>query len=116
VSKFHQLIFICTVAILSLFLRLGNTQPNTVEILCQKSFFTPNTIEVKKAEPVRLILKSVDVTHGFAIDDFEIAREIPAGPPTTIEFTPDRAGEFPFYCVVRCGKNHLKMRGTLIVR
>jgi cytochrome c oxidase subunit 2 len=62
-----------------------------------------------------LVLKSVDVTHGFAVDELDIAREIPAGPPTIIEFTPRAAGEFAFYCVVRCGKNHLKMRGALIV-
>jgi len=91
------------------------TAVNTVEILCRKSFYTPDVVRIKKGEPVVLILKSKDVTHGFAIDELDIAREVPPGAPVRIEFTPDRAGRFPFYCVVRCGKKHLEMRGTLIV-
>lgn len=92
-----------------------SSDTNTIEILCQKSHYTPDTIRLRKGEPVRFILKSVDVTHGFAIDDLGIAREISPGPPTIIDFTPERAGTFPFYCVVRCGREHLKMRGTLLV-
>ena len=91
------------------------SQPAGIEIICQKSYFTPNTIHVKKGAPVRLFLRSVDVVHGFAVDEFGIAREISPGPAVTIRFTPDREGAFPFYCVVRCGKEHLKMRGTIIV-
>jgi cytochrome c oxidase subunit 2 len=89
--------------------------PNRIEIICQKSHYSPDTIHLRKGEPARLVLKAIDVTHGFALDDFGIAREISPGPPTIIDFTPDRAGTFTFYCVVRCGKSHLKMRGTLIV-
>jgi cytochrome c oxidase subunit II len=92
-----------------------SSDTNTIEIICQKSHYSPETIRLRKGEPVRLILKSVDVTHGFAIDDLRIAREISPGPPTIVDFTPERSGTFPFYCVVRCGKEHLKMRGTLIV-
>jgi heme/copper-type cytochrome/quinol oxidase subunit 2 len=87
----------------------------SIEINCQKSFFTPDIIRAKKGEPVVLIVKAVDVTHGFAIDEFNIAREIAPGQPVKIEFTPDKTGEFFFYCVVRCGKKHLQMRGKLIV-
>jgi cytochrome c oxidase subunit 2 len=70
---------------------------------------------VKKGEPLQLVLKSIDVTHGFAIDEFKILREVPPGVPVTLTFTPDRAGTFTFYCVVRCGKNHKNMRGALVV-
>jgi heme/copper-type cytochrome/quinol oxidase subunit 2 len=87
----------------------------TIEISCTKSLFTPNVVQVKKGEPVVLILKSKDVTHGFAIDEYNIAKEVPPGRPVTVEFVADRAGEFAFYCVVRCGKKHLQMRGKLIV-
>jgi cytochrome c oxidase subunit 2 len=87
----------------------------SIEITCQKSFYSPDVIRVKENEPVTLILKTVDVSHGFAIDGFRIATEVAPGHPVTVQFTPDRSGEFPFYCVVRCGKKHLQMRGKLIV-
>jgi cytochrome c oxidase subunit 2 len=90
-------------------------QPESIEIVCTRSYFTPNQIRVQSGKPVRFILKSDDVTHGFAIDEYKIAKEVPPGPPTKLEFTPDRPGTYEFYCVVRCGKEHLKMRGTLIV-
>ncbi len=88
----------------------------TIYILLQKSYYTPGYFEVRKGEKVRLQLKSLDVTHGFAINELEIAREVSPGPPTVLEFTADRAGSFSYYCVVRCGKDHLKMRGTLVVK
>jgi heme/copper-type cytochrome/quinol oxidase subunit 2 len=88
---------------------------NSIEITCQKSFYTPDIIHARVNEPLTLIVKATDVTHGFAIDEFKIAKEISPGNPVTIEFTPDRAGKFAYYCVVRCGKKHLQMRGTLIV-
>ena len=87
-----------------------------MEIICRKSFYTPDKITVKKGEKVRIILRAADVPHGFAIDELDIATEVSPGPPKILEFTPDRAGTFEFYCVVRCGKDHVKMRGTLTVQ
>jgi cytochrome c oxidase subunit 2 len=89
---------------------------HTIEIILQKSYYSPSTIEVSKGEAVRLSLKSLDVTHGFAIDQLGIAREISPGPPTVITLPTSQAGTYTFYCVVRCGKDHLKMRGTLIIK
>ena len=91
------------------------SQPQAIEIICHRSYYEPSTIRVPKGQPVEISLTSEDVTHGFALDEFGIAREIPTGPPTKIKFTPDKEGTFEFHCVVRCGKDHLKMRGSLIV-
>jgi cytochrome c oxidase subunit II len=88
---------------------------NTIEITCQKAFYKPDVIRVKKGEPLTLIITAADVTHGFALDEYKIAEEVTPGRPVKIEFTPDRAGEFYFYCVVRCSKKHKQMRGKLIV-
>jgi heme/copper-type cytochrome/quinol oxidase subunit 2 len=87
----------------------------TIEVTCQKSFYTPDVIHARLNEPLTIILKSADVTHGFAIDEFKIAKEVSPGETVTIQFTPDKTGTFHYYCVVRCGKKHLQMRGTLIV-
>jgi cytochrome c oxidase subunit II len=93
----------------------GQPEKRTIDLILQKSYYTPVQIEVTKGETVRLSLRSMDVTHGFAIDELNIAREISPGPPTIINLPTSKAGTFPFYCVVRCGKDHLKMRGTLVV-
>jgi cytochrome c oxidase subunit II len=88
----------------------------TIDIVLQKGEYSPSHIEVQKGEKIRLQLKALDVTHGFAIDELGIAREVSPGPPTIVEFTPSKAGTFAYYCVVRCGKNHKLMRGTLVVK
>ena len=112
----HAPLRLCAILFVFLFpVITASQEPAIIQVVCHKSYYAPDTIHLKRGEPVRLLLKSEDVTHGFAIDEFDIAREVPAGPPTVIEFTPHRTGMFSFYCVVRCGKNHLKMRGTLIV-
>jgi cytochrome c oxidase subunit II len=91
------------------------SEPQAIEIICHRSYYEPDTIRVKKGDTVKISLKSADVTHGFALDEFGIANEIPPGPPTIVKFTADKTGTFEFHCVVRCGKDHLKMRGSLIV-
>lgn len=113
----HTALLIIGISILIFCASLTNifAQPQVIEIICKRSDYTPNQIQVKIGKPVRIVLKSEDVTHGFAIDEFQVAKEIAPGPPTIVEFTPDKTGTFEFYCVVRCGKDHLKMRGTLVV-
>ena len=91
------------------------SEPRVIEITCQKSVYKPDVIRVKKGEPLRLVITTNDVLHGFAIDEFNIAKEVAPGRPLTLDLTPDRTGEFIFYCVVRCGKQHRQMRGKLIV-
>lgn len=91
------------------------SEPRVIEITCQKSVYKPDVIRVKKGEQIRLVIRTNDVLHGFAIDEFNIAKEVTPGRPLTLDLTPDRTGEFIFYCVVRCGKQHLQMRGKLIV-
>jgi len=112
----HLLLFALALFILlGIFLSKIRSQPQTIEIICHRSYYEPSTIRVQKGTAVEISLKSVDVTHGFALDEFGIAREVPPGPPTTFKITPDKTGTFEFHCVVRCGKEHLKMRGSLIV-
>jgi heme/copper-type cytochrome/quinol oxidase subunit 2 len=87
----------------------------SVLIICHKSYYTPSTIHVKKGEPIELVLRSADVTHGFAIDALNVAVEVAPGPATVVQINPTVAGSYEFHCVVRCGKGHANMRGTLIV-
>jgi plastocyanin len=93
----------------------SEAQPRQITIVARKFKFDPRTISVQKGETVRLNIRSEDVDHGFAIDEFNIDRKIKAGTSTVIEFTPDREGRFRFYCSVFCGDGHPDMEGELVV-
>jgi cytochrome c oxidase subunit II len=77
--------------------------------------FDPPSITVKQGESVRLKIQSLDVTHGFAIPEFNVNSHLKAGEETVVEFTPDKKGTYTFYCSVFCGHGHQDMKGTLVV-
>jgi plastocyanin domain-containing protein len=77
-----------------------------------KGGYSPDVIVVKKDMPVRLNFyrdETSSCSEQVVFGDFGIARELPAFKTTTVEFTPDKTGEFIF----ACGMNML--RGKLIV-
>ena len=77
--------------------------------------FAPSTLAVKKGVKVVIHLTTDDVAHGFALPDFNANVRIEPGQEATVEFTPDKAGTFTFFCNVPCGPGHRQMRGTLTV-
>ncbi len=96
------------------------TRDLTAEILArspEKGNFSPRITEVTVGQKVKLRVRNVDtVTHGFAIPALGIdADEIKAGRSTILEFTPDKPGEYDFYCTTWCSEFHLQMRGVLKV-
>ncbi len=77
---------------------------------------TPKEIHVKVGQLVRLHITSGDVAHAFWIGELGVdAGVIEPGKWTTIEFTPDEAGEYSYTCNVRCSPRHAEVRGKLIV-
>jgi len=87
-----------------------------IQVKAHQWAFDPNRIVVNKGEKVRIIARSSDVTHGFGLPDFNIDKQLPPNQDVTIEFTPDRMGEFEWRCTVYCGAGHKDMRGTLVVK
>lgn len=87
-----------------------------VEMKAYQFKFVPDVVNVKKGEKVRLLVESMDVTHGLAIDALNINQNLPPHKVETIEFTPDKTGTFPFDCSVYCGVEHGKMTGKLVVQ
>jgi cytochrome c oxidase subunit 2 len=71
--------------------------------------FAPDTITVKKGERVRLEIINSDVVHGVIVPDLGVEGK------DFIVFTPQRAGEFAFYCDNYCGSGHGRMQGKLVV-
>lgn len=90
-------------------------EPLEVRITARQSEFKPGTITVRKGEPVRLLLVSEDADHTFVIDDFGIARALPANREVVVELTPHREGRFRFRCSSYLEEGHEQMSGELVV-
>ncbi len=86
-----------------------------IHITAKKFEFTPDTIALKKGEPVVLVLSSQDRKHGFNLREFGIRADINAGGTARIRFTPNKTGKFTFSCDVFCGEGHEDMTGTIVV-
>ena len=89
--------------------------PVEIKITARRFEFEPKTITVQKGKPVRLLITSIDVQHGFKLEEFGINQQIKPNSTTVVEFTPDRTGRFRFACSVVCGEGHDDMTGELIV-
>jgi cytochrome c oxidase subunit II len=84
--------------------------PKRIEIIAKRFTYDPNTITLKKGEPVVLVLHSIDVTHGLKIEALDIkSDDIKKGKDTEISFTPEQTGHFEGKCAHFCGKGHGSM-------
>jgi cytochrome c oxidase subunit II len=116
----HSMVFVLLLFLTSTMQSTQQTQPagasaQEIQVTAKKYEFSPDPIRVKKGEPVKLVVTATDHDHGFKLEAFHIDQKLKKGEPTTIEFTPDKAGSFPFKCSVFCGMRHGKMKGTLVV-
>jgi cytochrome c oxidase subunit II len=86
-----------------------------VQIVARKFAFEPSTIQVIAGESVRLVIRSQDGTHGFAIPKLKIdVRVSKTGDPVTVEFIAPPAGQYPIACSEFCGSGHGQMKAALI--
>lgn len=90
-------------------------QFKTISVVAKQWSFDPDPIRVNYGDVVRLEITSADVSHGFALADFNINETIEPGQTTIIEFIADKKGTFGFSCSIPCGRDHGQMRGQLIV-
>ncbi len=91
---------------------LGVGGVQEIKIIVQGGY-SPDRIEVKQGQPVRLLFQreeSTACTEQVIFSDFGIARMLPQGQIVPIEFTPTKSGEFTFHC----GMN--MVRGQLLVK
>ena len=93
----------------------GSMEAQVIQMVAKQWEFVPATLTVKKGVPVKLVIQNPDVAHGLAIPDLGVNQNLPAGETTTVEFTPDKAGTFTFFCNVFCGEGHRGMKGTITV-
>ena len=86
-----------------------------IHITAKKFAFTPDTITLKKGEPVVLVISSEDRKHGFNLRAFGVRTDINPGGSARIRLTPDKTGKFTFSCDVFCGDGHEDMTGTIVI-
>lgn len=70
---------------------------------------------VPAGKPVRLIMKSRDVTHSFFIPAMRVKEDVLASGYSYLWFNATKLGEFPIFCAEYCGTGHSAMLGTLKV-
>ena len=90
-------------------------QPRVINITAKRFEFSPNQITLKKGEPVKLLLTSNDVIHGFYLKPLKIDEIIEPGKTTEINLTPQTAGTFLLICDHFCGVNHASMNMKVVV-
>lgn len=91
---------------------MENSRIQEVKVVV-KGGYNPDLIILKKGIPVRLYFyrdETADCSDTIVIGDFKIRKPLPPFETTTVEFTPDKEGEFEFTCGMGM------MRGKLVVR
>lgn len=66
-------------------------------------------------KPVKVVLRSKDVNHQFAVPQFRVKMDMVPGMVTYFWLTPTRTGSFDALCEQLCGMAHFAMRGRVVV-
>jgi uncharacterized cupredoxin-like copper-binding protein len=79
--------------------------------------FTPSTFTLKKGQPAEITFKNNGAfPHNLSVTDLNVkTKTIMPGEQDTIQFIPDRTGQFAFLCTVP-GHADKGMKGTLVVQ
>jgi cytochrome c oxidase subunit 2 len=90
--------------------------PRTIDVTVSRYAFSPERIDVRVGERVRLNVVSVDGTHGFQVMALRLNAGIPAGGrAVTVGLTPKEAGTVEINCSEYCGRGHRRMKASFTV-
>jgi cytochrome c oxidase subunit 2 len=74
-----------------------------------------NELHLPLDKPVKVVLRSKDVNHQFAVPQFRVKMDMVPGMVTFFWLTPTRTGQFDALCEQLCGVAHFAMRGRVVV-
>jgi cytochrome c oxidase subunit 2 len=72
-------------------------------------------IHLPVGQPVKMLLRSVDVLHDFYVPEFRAKMDIIPDMVTYFWLTPTRTGNFDVLCAELCGVGHHMMRGKVFI-
>lgn len=87
----------------------------TIQVKMRKYAIEPKEIHLKLGQPVRFVVSSADVQHGFSVPGLDIREAVAPGKPADFDFTPDKKGVFEMKCGIICGPGHDQMTGRIVV-
>jgi cytochrome c oxidase subunit 2 len=93
----------------------NHTSPRVIQVTAKRFAFDPAEITVEQGEPVVLVLKSMDVSHGLRIRELNLDIKVSKGATIQVPFTPAVLGDFVGHCSVFCGSGHGQMTLTIHV-
>jgi cytochrome c oxidase subunit II len=94
----------------------GADATRTIDVTLSRYAFSPERIEVRLGERVRLNVVSADRVHGFEVKELDLNARIPAGGrAVSVELTPKETGTFEIKCSEYCGVGHGRMKAWLVV-
>lgn len=70
---------------------------------------TTENLYVPLQQPVKLILVSKDVVHGFYMPAFRVKEDVVPGKENYLWFEPLKLGEYDIFCSLYCGERHSYM-------
>ena len=81
--------------------------------------YEPSDVKLKVGDEVTWYLTNIDkvedLTHGFAIPEYNIQFIVNPQETVSVTFKVDKPGLFWFYCTNFCHALHLEMRGRMMV-
>ena len=84
-------------------------------IIAQTWAFQPNEIRVPAGAKVTFRVTSVDVIHGFLIENTTVNAMVIPGQITRVTYTFEEPGEYLLICHEYCGIGHQGMFGRVVV-
>ncbi len=75
---------------------------------------TVNDVFIPVDKPVKFILTSEDVLHGFFIPNFRIKTDVVPGMYTSLWFTATVPGRHQVFCTEYCGTSHSQMLANIV--
>ncbi|MFQ5828427.1 MAG: 4Fe-4S binding protein [Candidatus Methylomirabilia bacterium] len=87
-----------------------------VPMTVQKFAFSPPRISVQAGDRVTFRIRSLDITHGFAVEGTGIDATVLPGREVRVAVPADRVGKIRYRCSVICGPLHPFMVGEIVVQ
>ena len=106
---------IITTALIGYRIAAAGQPVHEVQIVASRYAFEPAFVQLAAGESVRLVVRSNEGTHGFAIPKLKIDLHLPDnGEPVTTEFIAPDPGEYEIVCSEFFGRGHGQMKAALV--